>query len=63
MDEVNLEQSYEEYSRSARMLVDDFDFIAGSVVGSQITSSDPKNILLRQAGQIQYNITTQETNI
>ena len=61
MDEVMFEQSYEEYSSAARVHVDDFDFIDGPVVASQITSSDPKNMALRQVGQIQYNFTTQET--
>jgi hypothetical protein len=58
---LKVEQEYEEYSSSAWVNLDDVQFIDDPVVGSQITSSDPSNMPLRQAGHIEYSFTTQET--
>ena len=60
-DILKVEQEYEEYSSSAWVNLDNVQFIDGPVVGSQITSSNPANMPLRQAGYIQYNFTEQET--
>jgi 5-methylcytosine-specific restriction endonuclease McrA len=59
---INEEQTYEEYSSNALVDVDKVDFIDDSpVVSSQIQSSNPRNMPLRQAGYIEYNFTNQET--
>ena len=55
------DHSYEEYSGSARVNLENVQFIDGPVVGSSITSSNPANLPLRQAGYLQYNFTEQET--
>ena len=60
-DSLTNDHSYEEYSSSALVNLDNVQFIDGPVVGSQITSSNPANMPLRQAGYIQYNFTEQET--
>jgi hypothetical protein len=46
---------------SAWVNLDDVQFIDEPIVGSQIKSSDPSTMPLRQAGHIEYNFTTQET--
>ncbi len=61
LDQIKMEQEYEEYSAAARVNVDDVQFIDDPVVGSQITSSNPVNMPLRQAGCLEYNFTEQET--
>ena len=48
------EQEYEEYSSSAWVNLDDVQFIDDPVVGSQIKSSDPSTMPLRQVGSIEY---------
>ena len=59
---INEEQTYEEYSSNALVDVDKVDFIDDSpVVSSQIQSSNPRNMPLRQASYIEYNFTKQET--
>ena len=60
-DTLKVEQEYEEYSASAWVNLDNVQFINDPVVGSQITSSDPSTMPLRQAGHIEYSFTTQET--
>jgi len=55
------EQEYEEYSSSAWVNLENVQFIDEPVVGSQITSSDPSSMPLRQAGYIEYSFTEQET--
>ena len=60
-DTLKVEQEFEEYSSSAWVNLDNVQFIDDPVVGSQITSSDPVNMPLRQAGHIEYSFTTQET--
>ena len=61
LDQIKMEQEFEEYSAAARVNVDDVQFIDDPVVGSQITSSNPANMPLRQAGCLEYNFTEQET--
>ena len=59
---INEEQTFEEYSSNALVDVDKVDFIDDNpVVSSQIQSSNPRNMPLRQASYIEYNFTTQET--
>ena len=58
---LQVEQAFEEYSSSAWVNLDDVQFIDEPVVGSQITSSDPSTMPLRQAGYIEYSFTEQET--
>ena len=58
---LKVEQEYEEYSSSAWVNLDDVQFIDDSVRESQIVSSDPTTMPLRQAGYIEYNFTEQET--
>ena len=58
---LKVEQEYEEYSSSAWVNLDDVQFIDDPVRGSQIISSDPTTMPLRQAGYIEYNFTEQET--
>ena len=58
---IDIEQVQEEYSGSARISIDSIQFIDNPVVGSQIQSSNPANMPLRQAGHIEYSFTTQET--
>ena len=53
---------YEEYSSLAGVNVDNVQFIDDPVVGSQITSSNPSTMPLRQTGHLEYNFTKQETN-
>ncbi len=60
-DTLKEEQDYEEYSSSAWVNLDNVQFIDGPVVGSQITSSDPSTMPLRQAGVLEYSFSTQET--
>jgi len=60
-DQIKMEQEFEEYSAAARVNVDDVQFIDDPVVGSQIKSSNPKYMPLRQAGCLEYNFTEQET--
>ncbi len=60
-DILKVEQEYEEYSASAWVSLDNVQFINDPVVGSQITSSDPYTMPLRQAGCIEYSFTEQET--
>jgi hypothetical protein len=56
------EQTFEEYSSNALVDVENIDFLGGKPVEeSQITSSDPLNMPLRQSGYIEYNFTQQET--
>jgi hypothetical protein len=57
---LQVEQAFEEYSSSAWVNLDDVQFI-DEPVGSQITSSDPSTMPLRQAGYIEYSFTEQET--
>ncbi len=57
---INVEQSYEEYSNSARYVVTGIEFVNNSVQGSQITASNPQNMPLCQASYGEYNFTTQE---
>jgi hypothetical protein len=47
------DHSYEEYSAAVRVHLDNVQFIDGPVVGSSITSSNPANIPLRQAGYLE----------
>ena len=61
LDQIKMEQEFEEYSAAARVNVDDVQFIDDPVVGSQIKSSNPKYMPLRQAGCLEYNFTEQET--
>jgi hypothetical protein len=58
---LKVEQEFEEYSSSAWVNLDNVHFINDPVVGSQIQSSNPANMPLRQAGCIEYSFTTQET--
>ncbi len=58
---IDFEQVQEEYSASARIHIDSIQFIDDPVVGSQITSSDPSTMPLRQAGVLEYSFTEQET--
>jgi hypothetical protein len=46
--EILLDMEYVEYSVSGRVNVDNVQFIVGPVVGSQITSSNPSTMPLRQ---------------
>ena len=55
------DMTYEEYSAAARVLLENVHFIDDPVEESQITSSDPASMPLRQAGHLQYNFTEQET--
>ena len=45
---MKVEQEFEEYSNSAWVNLDNVQFINDPVVGSQIQSSDPANMALRQ---------------
>ena len=58
---LKVEQEYEEYSSAAWVNLDDVQFIDDPVVGSQITSTNPSTMPLRQSGVLEYNFTTQET--
>ena len=58
---ITNDMTYEEYSAAARVLLENVHFIDDPVVGPSITSSDPANMPLRQAGHLQYNFTEQET--
>ena len=58
---MKVEQEYEEYSSAAWVNLDSVQFIDDPVVGSQIKSSDPSTMPLRQAGHIEYSFTEQET--
>ncbi len=60
-DTLKVEQDYEEYSSSAWVNLDNVQFIDDPFVGSQITSSNPSTMPLRQAGHIEYSFTTEET--
>jgi len=60
-NEIKLDMEYEEYSSLAGVNVDSIQFIDDPVVGSQITSSNPSTMPLRQAGHLEYNFTKQET--
>ena len=60
-NEIKLDMEYEEYSSLAGVNVDNVQFIDDPVVGSQITSSNPSTMPLRQAGHLEYNFTKQET--
>ena len=60
-DTLKVEQEYEEYSSAAWVNLDSVQFIDDPVVGSQIKSSDPSTMPLRQAGHIEYSFTEQET--
>ena len=53
-DTLKIEQEYEEYSSSAWVNLDDVQFIDDPVVGSQIKSSDPSTMPLRQVGSMEY---------
>ena len=56
------EQTFEEYSSNALVDVENIDFFDDKPVEeSQITSSDPRNMPLRQSGYVEYNFTQQET--
>ena len=55
------DMTYEEYSAAARVLLENVHFIDDPVEESQIASSNPANMPLRQAGHLQYNFTEQET--
>jgi len=55
------DMTYEEYSAAARVLVEHVQFIDDPIEESQITSSNPANMPLRQAGYLEYNFTEQET--
>jgi hypothetical protein len=58
---IKEEQTYEEYSSNALVDVDKVNFIDDSpAVSSQIQSSNPRNMPLRQASYIEYNFTKQE---
>ena len=58
---VMTDMTYEEQSSRARISIDSIQFIDDPIVESQITSSDPKNMPLRQTGVLEYNFTIQET--
>ena len=58
---MKVEQEYEEYSSAAWVNLDDVQFIDDPVVGSQIASTNPSTMPLRQSGVLEYNFTTQET--
>jgi 1,2-phenylacetyl-CoA epoxidase PaaB subunit len=58
---LKVEQEYEEYSSAAWVNLYDVQFIDDPVVGSQITSTNPSTMPLRQSGVLEYNFTTQET--
>ena len=61
-DLIMSEQTFEEYSSNALVDVENIEFLGGKPVEeSQITSSDPRNMPLRQSGYIEYNFTQQET--
>jgi len=61
-DEIKIEQEYEEYSSLARILLSNVQFIDDEPIRtSQITSSNVKQMPLRQVGHLQYNFTQQET--
>ncbi len=49
--------TYEEYSSDELVNLDNVQFIDDPIVCSQITSSDPANMPLRQAGYLQYIFT------
>ncbi len=57
-DEIKLDMEYEQYNA---VTVDNIQFIDDPVVSSQITSSNPSNMPLRQSGCVEYNFTKQET--
>ncbi len=58
---MKVEKAFEEYSSSGWVNLDDVQFIDEPVVGSQIKSSDPSIMPLRQAVYIEYSFTEQET--
>jgi hypothetical protein len=59
---INVEQVQEEYSGHATVHIDSIQFIDDPVVESQITSSDVRQMPLRQCvGHLEYNFTAQET--
>ena len=57
---IDIEQVYEEYSGSARTVIDSVHFIDDPVVDSQITSSDTRHMPLRQFTHLDYDFTTEE---
>ena len=57
---IDHEQIYEEYSGSARTVIDSVHYIDDPVVGSQITSSDTRHMPLRQFTHLDYDFTTEE---
>jgi hypothetical protein len=60
-DTIGFEQTQEEYSSHAIIHIDSIQFIDDPIIESQITSSDVRNMPLRQSGYLEYNFTTQET--
>ena len=60
--QIEIDNTYEEYSAAALVNLNKVQFIDDSpVTTSQITSSNPAHMPLRQAGYLQYNFTEQET--
>ena len=59
-DQIEIEHSYEEYSNSARVNIDSVNFIDDPIQGSQITSSDTRNMPLRQFSHLDYSFTKEE---
>ena len=59
-DQIEIEHSHEEYSNSARVNIDSVNFIDDPIQGSQITSSDTRNMPLRQFSHLDYSFTKEE---
>ena len=57
---IDIEQSHEEYSGSARYIVDNVHFIDDPIQSSHITASDSRNMPLRQATYLEYSFTEEE---
>jgi hypothetical protein len=60
--QIEIDNTYVEYSAAALVNLNSVQFIDDSpVTTSQITSSNPAHMPLRQAGYQEYNFTEQET--
>ena len=57
------DHTYEEYSAAARVQLENVQFVDDPIVESQITSSNPANMPLRQAGYLKYNLQSKKPNI
>jgi hypothetical protein len=60
---LNNDHTYEEYSAAARVQLENVQFIDDPILESQITSSNPENMLLCKAGCLQYNLPNKKSNI